>query len=47
MLEKILPNHKVLIFSQFKGMLDIVGDFLNFQGIQYLRLDGDTPNSLR
>ena len=47
MLDKILVSHKVLIFSQFKGMADLVGDFLALKGIKCLKLSGDTPNSTR
>jgi SWI/SNF-related matrix-associated actin-dependent regulator of chromatin subfamily A member 5 len=32
----------VLIFSQFKIMLDILEDFLTMRGYKYCRLDGDT-----
>ena len=46
-LENILKDHKVLIFSQFKGMLGLVGDFLSDKGIGYLMLTGDTPNAER
>ena len=47
MLEEILKEHKVLIFSQFKGMLALVADFLQAKGILSLTLTGDTPNALR
>lgn len=45
LLEQILPKlqdrgHRVLIFSQFLGMLDIVEDFLADIGFKYHRLDG-------
>lgn len=45
LLEQMLPKlqqrgHRVLIFSQFLGMLDIVEDFLNGIGFKYQRLDG-------
>lgn len=45
LLEKMLPKlqaqgHRVLIFSQFLGMLDIVEDFLAGIGSKYQRLDG-------
>jgi SNF2 family DNA or RNA helicase len=40
-LQKILDQgHKVLIFSQFTIMLDILGLFLNFKEWSYERLDG-------
>ena len=47
MLDKILDSHKVLIFSQFKGMANLIGDFLSLKGIKCLKLSGDTPNSSR
>lgn len=45
LLELMLPKlqergNRVLIFSQFLDMLDIVEDFLDGLGLQYLRLDG-------
>ncbi|ROV96820.1 hypothetical protein VMCG_07894 [Cytospora schulzeri] len=45
LLEQILPKlqergHRVLIFSQFLGMLDIIEDFLTGIGFKYHRLDG-------
>lgn len=45
LLEQMLPKlkergHRVLIFSQFLGMLDIIEDFLNGVGYKYERLDG-------
>lgn len=45
LLEIMLPKlqergHRVLIFSQFLDMLDIVEDFLDGLGLQLLRLDG-------
>jgi chromodomain-helicase-DNA-binding protein 4 len=45
LLEVLLPKlkdygHRVLIFSQFLDMLDIIEDFLNGLGMQHQRLDG-------
>lgn len=45
-LDKFLPmmraqGHKVLIFSQFVMILDIIDDFLNFKGYRYERIDGN------
>ncbi|CAE6385985.1 unnamed protein product [Rhizoctonia solani] len=40
-------GHRVLLFSQFKIVLDIIEDFLNMEGYKLLRLDGDTKSSLR
>jgi chromodomain-helicase-DNA-binding protein 4 len=50
LLELLLPKlrergHRVLIFSQFLDMLNIVEDFLDGLGLPYQRLDG-TVNSL-
>jgi chromodomain-helicase-DNA-binding protein 4 len=46
-LAKILPKlkdrgHRVLIFSQFLDMLDLLEDFLTWIGFKYGRLDGST-----
>jgi chromodomain-helicase-DNA-binding protein 4 len=46
-LAKILPKlkekgHRVLIFCQFLGMLDLLEDFLSDIGFKYGRLDGQT-----
>ncbi len=45
LLDKLLPKlqadgHRVLIFSQFRTMLDILEDFLAFRGFSYERVDG-------
>lgn len=45
LLEQMLPKlkekgHRVLLFSQFLNMLDIVEDFLNGMGLKFQRLDG-------
>jgi SNF2 family DNA or RNA helicase len=47
LLEEILSSafdsgHRVLLFSQFTGMLEIVKQSLNNQGIEYFYLDGST-----
>lgn len=47
-LDKMLPDiqakgDKVLIFSQFTSMLDILEVYLNIRGYSYKRLDGQTP----
>ena len=47
MLEKILKDHKVLIFSQFKGMLYLIEDLMQEKGVNCVHLTGDTPNSQR
>ena len=36
-------EHRVLIFSQWTSMLDLLEDFLGTQGVVFLRLDGSTP----
>lgn len=46
-LKKLLPEykqkgHKVLIFSQFTKMLDILEKAMETMGTSYVRLDGDT-----
>lgn len=46
LLEKLLPKlraggHRVLMFSQFLGMLDILEDFLRGMNMSYQRLDGN------
>lgn len=46
-LDRCLTEHKVLIFSQFKGMLDLLSDFLGLKGLKTLRIDGDTPQTKR
>lgn len=49
LLEQMFPKlhergHRVLIFSQFLGMLDIVEDFLTGIGLKYHRLDGSVTS---
>ena len=46
-LDEILANHKVLIFSQFIGMLNLTADFLALKGIKTLKIDGSTSNQKR
>ncbi|KAG8238929.1 hypothetical protein J437_LFUL000766, partial [Ladona fulva] len=36
-------GHRVLIFSQFIMMIDLIGDYLACNGYRFLRLDGSTP----
>ncbi|XP_059083286.1 SWI/SNF-related matrix-associated actin-dependent regulator of chromatin subfamily A containing DEAD/H box 1 homolog [Tigriopus californicus] len=48
MLDKLLPDMKerddrVLIFTQFTMVLDIMEQYLRIRGHKYLRLDGSTP----
>ncbi|KAI5475975.1 hypothetical protein MNV49_000534 [Pseudohyphozyma bogoriensis] len=40
-------NGRVLIFSGFTRMLDIVEDFMNLRGYKYGRIDGQTPRPRR
>ncbi|KAK7202019.1 DNA-dependent ATPase [Novymonas esmeraldas] len=35
-------KHKVLIFSQFTSMLNILEDYCNMRGFRYCRIDGNT-----
>lgn len=49
LLDKLLPKlhakgHRVLIFSQFKIVLNIIETFLYGVGMKFLRLDGDTAS---
>ncbi|KAI2825290.1 chromatin-remodeling ATPase CHD1 [Aspergillus niger CBS 101883] len=40
-------GHRVLIFSQMVKMLDILGDYMEFRGYTYQRLDGTIPAAAR
>ncbi|KAF8450185.1 P-loop containing nucleoside triphosphate hydrolase protein [Terfezia claveryi] len=40
-------GHRVLIFSQFLGMLDVVEDFLDGLGMKHTRLDGSVSSMER
>jgi SWI/SNF-related matrix-associated actin-dependent regulator of chromatin subfamily A containing DEAD/H box 1 len=40
-------GHRVLLFSQFTQMMDILEDYLTIKGYRYFRLDGQTPVSER
>jgi len=51
-LDKLLPwlrddGHRVLIFSQFKIMLDILEDYLNLRQFKYERIDGSITGHKR
>ncbi len=46
-LSQLISDHKVLVFSQFTSMLDILGEALDTEGMAYLRLDGTTPQKDR
>jgi chromodomain-helicase-DNA-binding protein 7 len=40
-------NHKMLIFSQFKKMLDIIELYLKMKAVPYEKLTGSVKNSDR
>ncbi|MFT4062083.1 MAG: DEAD/DEAH box helicase [Edaphocola sp.] len=42
-----LNGHKALVFSQFKGMLNLVAASCSERGIPYYHFDGDTPVAKR
>lgn len=47
LIDKLLPKlkadgKKVLIFSQFTQMLDLLGEYLVYKGVKFERLDGST-----
>jgi len=35
-------GHRVVLFSQFTRVLDILGDYLNYRGFEFCRLDGSS-----
>lgn len=48
LLDRLIPEgHKVLIFSQFQIMLDVLGNVLHEKGIAFNRLDGQTKQDER
>jgi SWI/SNF-related matrix-associated actin-dependent regulator of chromatin subfamily A member 5 len=48
LLHKLHANgHRVVIFSQYTAMLDIIADFLHYKGYQYCQLDGRTNRVMR
>jgi SWI/SNF-related matrix-associated actin-dependent regulator of chromatin subfamily A member 5 len=48
LLSKLKENgHRVVLFSQFVKMLDIICDYLEFRGYKYRRLDGSTNRVMR
>lgn len=48
MLRKLFQDkHRVLIFSQMTKMLDILEDFLEFEGYKYERIDGAITGQVR
>jgi superfamily II DNA or RNA helicase len=45
LLQEVLDGgHRVLVFSQFTGMLKLLGDRLTGDGVEYCYLDGSTRN---
>ena len=51
-LDKLLRNlfqkgHRVVLFSQFTSVLDILDDYCNMRGWKYCRFDGSTPRARR
>lgn len=46
-LEQLLPDHKVLVFSQFTGMLDIIAAACGEKQIAHYHFDGQTPPAKR
>ena len=45
LLDKLLPKlrqegHKILVFSQMVKMIDLIGEYCDFRGFNYERLDG-------
>lgn len=52
LLDKLLPllqegGHRVLVFSQFKIMLDILQDYLALRGFKFERIDGNITGNER
>lgn len=47
LINELLPDHKLLIFSQFTKMLDLLHDWLDFKNIRFCRLDGSTSHEDR
>jgi superfamily II DNA/RNA helicase len=52
LLDRMIPklictNHKILIFSQFTHLMDILQDYFNYRGFKHLRLDGATKSEDR
>lgn len=43
----LAPMHKSLVFSQFTSMLNLLESDLQKNGLQYVRIDGNTPVSER
>ena len=43
----VMNSNKAILFSQYKEMLNVLVEILDELGIQYLRIDGDTPKKER
>ena len=39
----VVQGDRVLVFSQFTMMMDILEKYMTLRGHKYLRLDGSTP----
>ena len=46
-LQRLHSGHKVLIFSQFTSMLDIMEDYLQYRNWSYCRFDGTSDMQFR
>jgi SNF2 family DNA or RNA helicase len=46
-LKEETPEHKVIVFSQFTSMLDIIEPFLEKKGYRFVRYDGSMRNDQR
>jgi SWI/SNF-related matrix-associated actin-dependent regulator of chromatin subfamily A member 5 len=40
-------RHRVVLFSQFTSMLDILEDYMNYRGYEHCRIDGQTNRVMR
>lgn len=36
-------DHRILLFSQFTMVLDIIQEYMNIKNYKFLRLDGQVP----
>lgn len=43
----VQSGHKVLVFTQYKEMLDVLAKELSEMGVKFLRIDGGTPKDRR
>jgi SNF2 family DNA or RNA helicase len=41
------PGHKVLLFCTMTRLLDLLEEYLEWRGLEYLRMDGATGNEER